>query len=82
MRSWPLLIEISAANGRLTLDFTQPFQSPIYLNAFLRELEESGITYVLQDVSALDAPDVSLPWRKRVLPNIAIFIRRQRLITA
>ena len=73
---------MSAANGKLTLDFTQPFQSPIYLNAFLRELEENGITHDLQDVKALDAPDVSLPWRKRVLPDIALFIRRQRLITA
>ncbi len=30
-----LLIEISAVNGRFTLDFIQRFSSPIYVNAFL-----------------------------------------------
>ena len=59
-----ILIEISAVNGKFTLDFTQPFQSPLYLNAFLRELEENGITYDLQDVNQLDIPDIRLPWRK------------------
>jgi len=58
------LIEVSAVNGKFTLDFTQPFQSPIYLNAFLKELEENGITYDLQDVHSLDTPDVRLPWRE------------------
>ena len=59
-----ILIEISAVNGRFTLDFTQPFASPIYLEAFLRELEENGITYDLQDVMRLEVPDVRLPWRE------------------
>lgn len=59
-----ILIEISAVSGKFTLDFTQPFQSPLYLNAFLRELEENGITYDLQDVNQLDIPDIRLPWRK------------------
>ena len=30
----------------------------------IRELEESGITYDLQDVNRLDVPDIRLPWRK------------------
>ena len=51
-------------NGRFTLDFMQPFQSPIYLNAFLKEFEENGLTYDLQDVNRLETPDVRLPWRE------------------
>ena len=42
-----LLIEISAVNGRFTLDFIQRFSSPIYVNAFLMELEDNGIVYDL-----------------------------------
>lgn len=59
-----ILIEISAVNGRFTLDFTQPFSDPLFVNAFLRELDENGITYDLQDVMKLDVPDVALPWRE------------------
>ena len=57
-----ILIEISAVNGRFTLDFTQPFASPIFVNAFLRELDENGITYDLQDVNPLELPNIKLPW--------------------
>lgn len=59
-----ILIEISAVNGKFTLDFTQPFESPVYMDAFLRELEENDITYDLQDVMELDVPDIHLPWRE------------------
>ena len=51
-----VLIEISAVNGRFTLDFMQPFSDPLVLNAFLRELDENGITYDLQDVMRLELP--------------------------
>lgn len=57
-----ILIEISAVNGRFTLDFTQPFSSPIFLNAFLKELEENGILYDMQDVNKLELPNIRLPW--------------------
>ena len=57
-----LLIEIAAVNGRFTLDFIQPFSSPIIVNAFSKELEENGITYDLQDVAILDVPNIQLPW--------------------
>ena len=57
-----LIIEISAVNGRFTLDFLQSFSSPVYVNAFLGELEENGIVYDLQDVQALDIPNIRLPW--------------------
>ena len=57
-----LCIEIAAVNGRFTLDFIQPFSSPIFVEAFLKELEDNGITYDLQDVAALDVPNIRLPW--------------------
>ena len=57
-----ILIEISAVNGRFTLDFMQPFSSPVYVNAFLKELDENGITYDLQDVNPLELPNIKLPW--------------------
>ena len=56
------LVEISAVNGRFTLDFTQAFSSPVYVNTFLKELDENGITYDLQDVSPLELPNIKLPW--------------------
>lgn len=55
-------IEISAVNGRFTLDFIQTFSSPIFVNAFLKELEENGIVYDLQDVNELILPNIKLPW--------------------
>ena len=57
-----LTVEISAVNGRFTLDFLQTFSSPIFVNAFLKELEENGIVYDLQDVNELDLPNIRLPW--------------------
>lgn len=57
-----LTVEISAVNGRFTLDFLQTFSSPIFVNAFLKELEENGIVYDLQDVNELELPNVKLPW--------------------
>ena len=57
-----ILIEISVANGMFNLDFVQPFTSPIYVNAFLRELDENGIEYDLKDVNELELPNVKVPW--------------------
>ena len=57
-----LTVEISAVNGRFTLDFLQTFSSPIFVNAFLAELEANGIVYDLQDVNALELPNIELPW--------------------
>ncbi|MBO7663733.1 MAG: hypothetical protein J6U01_10215 [Clostridia bacterium] len=57
-----LLIEISAVNGRFTLDFIQRFSSPVFVNAFLKELEDNGIIYDLQDVNPLELPNILLPW--------------------
>ena len=57
-----LIVEISAVNGRFTLDFLQPFSSPVFVNAFLKELEDNGIVYDLQDVNKLELPNIKLPW--------------------
>jgi hypothetical protein len=57
-----LLIEISAVNGRFALDFIQTFASPVFVNAFLKELDENGIVYDLQDVNELELPNIVLPW--------------------
>lgn len=57
-----ILVEISAVNGHFTLDFVQPFSSPVFVNAFLRELDENGITYDLLDVKPLELPNIRLPW--------------------
>ena len=57
-----LTVEISAVNGRFTLDFLQTFSSPVFVNAFLRELEENGIVYDLQDVNELELANIRLPW--------------------
>ena len=57
-----LTVEISAVNGKFTLDFLQNFSSPIFVNAFLKELEKNGIVYDLQDVNELELPNIKLPW--------------------
>ena len=57
-----LLLEVSAVGGRFTIDFHQPFSSPLYVNAFLKELEENGIKYDLQDVMKLELPNIRYPW--------------------
>ena len=57
-----LTVEISAVNGRFTLDFLQSFSSPVFVNAFLKELEENRIVYDLQDVNELELPNIKLPW--------------------
>jgi hypothetical protein len=57
-----LNVEISAVNGRFTLDFLQTFSSPVFVNAFLKELEDNGIVYDLQDVNKLELPNIKLPW--------------------
>lgn len=59
-----ILLEVSAVGGRFTIDFIQPFSSPVYVNAFLTEFDENGIKYDLQDVMKLELPNVNLPWSK------------------
>ena len=58
-----ITIQISAVNGRFTLDFMQKFESPVYLNAFLRELADNGIVYELQDKQIRSLPAFRAPWQ-------------------
>ena len=62
LSSTGITIEISAVNGRFTLDFIQIFSDATYLEAFLRELEENDIEYDLQDVCELELADIRVPW--------------------
>ena len=55
-------VEIAAVGGRFTIDFIQTFSSDIYVNAFLKELEENNIRYELQEVSRLELPEFKCPW--------------------
>ena len=55
-------IEISAVNGHFTLDFLQTFSNPLFVNAFLKELDDNGIVYDMQDVSDIELANIRLPW--------------------
>lgn len=57
-----ILIEISAVNRRISMDFMQNFSSPVYLEAFLKILEENGIPYCFDGGQPLYIPGVELPW--------------------
>lgn len=57
-----ILIEISAVNGHFTLDFLQTFSNPLFVNAFLKELDDNGIEYDMQDVSDIELANICLPW--------------------
>jgi len=58
-----ITIQISAVNGRFTLDFMQKFESPVYLKAFLQELADNGIVYELQDKQIRLLPAFRAPWQ-------------------
>ena len=60
--SLPITIQISAVNGKFTFDFIQKFNSPVYVNAFLRELDENGISCDFQDGVLEELPNIKLPW--------------------
>jgi len=58
-----ITIQISAVNGRFTLDFMQKFQRPVYLKAFLQELANNDIVYELQDKQIRSLPAIRVPWK-------------------
>ena len=49
-------------NGRFNLDFLQTFSNPVFVNAFLQELDDNGIVYDMQDVNDIELPNIRLPW--------------------
>lgn len=57
-----LTVEISAVNGRFTLDFLQVFASPVFVNAFVSELVDNKIPCILRGPSVLKLANVQLPW--------------------
>jgi hypothetical protein len=58
-----ITLQISAVNGRFTLDFMQKFQRPVYLKAFLQKLADNGIVYELQDKQIRSLPAIRVPWK-------------------
>ena len=58
-----ITIQISAVNGRFTLDFMQKVQRPVYLKAFLQELADNDIVYELQDKQIRSLPAIRVPWK-------------------
>ena len=46
----------------LRIDTLLKHIGPVLVNAFLKELDENGIVYDLQDVNELEFPNVVLPW--------------------
>ena len=52
----PLVIEISAVNGKFYLDFIQNFEDERYIKAFKEELESLKIKYEVKDVNKIELP--------------------------
>lgn len=57
-----MIAEISAVNGQFFFDLIQPFSDPVYVNGFLQELKENGISCGFRDVRELELPNIKLPW--------------------
>ena len=57
-----ILVEMSAINGKFFLDFIQPYSDPVYVNAFMQQLKENGISCQLQDKMQLELVNIRLPW--------------------
>ena len=59
-----LLLELSAAGGRFTVDMIQQFSSPVFARAFADELSARDIAATVSDGRPLALPKVALPWLK------------------
>ena len=57
-----ILLEISAVNRKVTIEFIQNFSNPVYFDAFLKELTNSGISFEHKYTEKLVIPNVKLPW--------------------
>ena len=56
-----LLLELSAADGRFTVDMIQQFSSPVFARAFADELSARDIAATVSDGRPLALPKVALP---------------------
>ena len=57
-----VLLELSAINGRMFIDFIQNFSDRRFFDAFLRQLSQNGIAYQSQSTHRLEIPKTRLPW--------------------
>ena len=60
--TFDITLQISAVNGKFTIDFLQRFKSLIYVNAFLQELDENGISYNFKDAVKMKMSNVKFSW--------------------
>lgn len=57
-----VLLEMTAVNGRMFVDFIQNFADRRFFDAFLRQLSQNGIAYQYRSSDRLELPGVRLPW--------------------
>lgn len=57
-----ILLEISAVNHKVTIEFIQNFSSPVYFDSFLKELERCEISFEHLYTEKLVIPNIRLPW--------------------
>ena len=57
-----ILLEVSAVNHEVTIEFIQNFSDPVYFDAFLKELSSNGIRFEHKYTEKLAIPNVRLPW--------------------
>lgn len=57
-----ILLEVSAVNHKVTIEFIQNFSDPVYYEAFLKELDDNGISFEHKYSEKLVIPNVRLPW--------------------
>ena len=57
-----VLIELSAVNNRMYVDFIQNFADRRYFDSFVNQLIQKGIDYQYQGTNRLELPGVQLPW--------------------
>ena len=67
-RSWTIppesgmCIQMSAVNGRFTIEFLQRYANPVFVKAFLKELARFGIAYEDRGTEPLELANIRLPW--------------------
>ncbi len=57
-----VLLELTAINNRMYVDFIQNFEDRRFFDAFLKQLSQNGIAYKYQGTHRLEIPKVHLSW--------------------
>ena len=55
-----VLIELAAVSGLFCLSFMHQFGTSIYLNAFLDELQQQGVSYTITERHQIEIPSISI----------------------